>query len=68
VTSHEINVPPRSKSIGVKEFLTVTALSAHSIFEGLAIGLESKPDAVWQLFAGNSCKKFTMVSKQHRGL
>jgi len=52
----------------VKEFLTVTALSAHSIFEGLAIGLESKPDAVWQLFAGNSCKKFTMVSKQHRGL
>ena len=41
------------KSSGLRDFLTVLALSCHAIFEGLAIGLEDEADAVWTLFAGN---------------
>ena len=30
----------------------VVALSLHSVFEGLAIGLEESSKDVWKLFAG----------------
>jgi zinc transporter ZupT len=39
-------------SISVRDFVTIAALSFHSIFEGLAIGLETTNDDVWQLFGG----------------
>jgi len=33
--------------------VTIAALSFHSIFEGLAIGLETSTADVWQLFGGD---------------
>ena len=54
--SHQENCVTASGSgrkIAVRDFFTVLALSFHSVFEGLAIGLENKSD-VWLLFAGES--------------
>ena len=36
----------------LNDFLTVLALSFHSVFEGLAVGLETEPHNIWILFAG----------------
>ena len=36
----------------LRDFITVLSLSFHSIFEGLAVGLESTTGNVWKLFAG----------------
>ena len=44
-----------------REFLTVLALSFHSVFEGLAIGLEASAPRVWILWAGNRVKWLNMV-------
>ena len=44
--------PTLSNTFSVKDFLTVLALSCHTIFEGLAIGLEKHTEEVWALFAG----------------
>ena len=41
------------RKIALRDFFTVLALSFHSVFEGLAIGLEDKSD-VWLLFAGEN--------------
>ena len=38
---------------GLRDLVTVLALSFHSIFEGLAVGLETSVENVWKLFAGN---------------
>ncbi|XP_075215363.1 zinc transporter ZIP3-like [Lycorma delicatula] len=55
--------PPRSdnaifftKGSG-KNFLLIFALSIHEGFEGLAIGLESQPDAVWYMIVGVGAHK-----------
>ena len=45
----------------MRDFLTVLALSFHSIFEGLAVGLESSVENVWKLFAGNIYTSATSV-------
>ncbi len=39
-------------SCSVRSFVTISALSLHSIFEGLAVGLEPTSEDVWQLFGG----------------
>ncbi len=39
---------------GLRDFVTVVALSFHAIMEGVAVGLEPDEDNVWQLFAGDS--------------
>ena len=44
-------------SISVRDFVTIAALSFHSIFEGLAIGLEGSTEDVWQLFGGKICRR-----------
>ena len=36
----------------LRDFVTVLSLSFHSIFEGLAVGLETSTESVWKLFAG----------------
>lgn len=36
--------------VSVRSFLVVLALSVHSIFEGMAIGLEETKSGVWSLF------------------
>ena len=36
----------------LRDFVTVLSLSFHSIFEGLAVGLETSTENVWKLFAG----------------
>ena len=38
----------------LRDFITVLALSFHSIFEGLAVGLETNTYNVWKLFAGKN--------------
>ena len=60
--SHQENCVTASGSgrkIAVRDFFTVLALSFHSVFEGLAIGLENKSD-VWLLFAGEKCFKIML--------
>ena len=42
--------------IALRDFFTVLALSFHSVFEGLAIGLEKKSD-IWILFLGKNIRK-----------
>lgn len=42
----------KSPSRSWKELLTVLALSVHTIFEGLAVGLASSEPDVWILLAG----------------
>ena len=36
----------------IRDFITVLALSFHSVFEGLAVGLGEDTSDVWQLFGG----------------
>ena len=52
----EMEVTERSavKKVFLRDFLAVLALSIHSIFEGLAIGLELRSEDVWLLFAGEN--------------
>ena len=47
------NCGTRMCSISVRDFVTIAALSFHSIFEGLAVGLETTTEDVWQLFGGS---------------
>ena len=44
---------PFTKS-ALKDFFTVLALSFHSVFEGLAVGLETESKHIWMLFAGTT--------------
>lgn len=47
---------PKSKmcSVSIRDFMTIAALSFHSVFEGLAVGLEPTSEDVWQLFGGKN--------------
>ena len=56
--SHGLGPPPlgdlakqKSLTAAIRGFLLVMALSFHSIFEGMAIGLQSTVNDVWFLFA-----------------
>ncbi|KAM8794864.1 S39A3 protein, partial [Eudromia elegans] len=50
--SHGLNVQELSRSGPLRLFSLVFALSAHSIFEGLALGLQEEGDKVMGLFLG----------------
>lgn len=50
--SHGLNVHELSRSSPLRLFSLVFALSAHSIFEGLALGLQEEGDKVMSLFLG----------------
>uniref|UniRef100_A0A8D0GPE1 Zinc transporter ZIP3 n=1 Tax=Sphenodon punctatus TaxID=8508 RepID=A0A8D0GPE1_SPHPU len=50
--SHGLNVQELSQSSPLRLFSLVFALSAHSIFEGLALGLQEEGDKVMSLFLG----------------
>ncbi|XP_063770356.1 zinc transporter ZIP3 [Pseudophryne corroboree] len=50
--SHSLNIHELSKSSPLRLFSLVFALSAHSIFEGLALGLQEQGDKVLSLFIG----------------
>ena len=45
------------RKIALRDFFTVLALSFHSVFEGLAIGLEPTSEDVLLLFAGKTILK-----------
>ncbi|KAK0095622.1 hypothetical protein PV326_007825 [Microctonus aethiopoides] len=45
----------------LRGLLIVLGLSVHECFEGLAIGLESSPDAVWYMFAAVAAHKFVIA-------
>ncbi|XP_074160434.1 zinc transporter ZIP3 [Sminthopsis crassicaudata] len=49
---HGLNVQELSRSSPLRLFSLVFALSAHSIFEGLALGLQEEGDKVMSLFVG----------------
>ncbi|XP_015260984.1 PREDICTED: zinc transporter ZIP3 [Gekko japonicus] len=49
---HGLNVQELSRSSPLRLFSLVFALSAHSIFEGLALGLQEEGDKVVSLFLG----------------
>merc|ERR1712241_537543 len=49
-----------AKSIKLKDFFTILALSLHSLFEGLAIGLEESIDDVWTFFIAIASHKFVV--------
>ena len=42
----------------LRDFVTVLALSLHSVFEGLVVGLESTAEGVWTLFGAIAAHKF----------
>ncbi|KAH0625991.1 hypothetical protein JD844_034390 [Phrynosoma platyrhinos] len=50
--SHGLNVQELSRSGPMRLFSLVFALSAHSVFEGLALGLQEEGDRVVSLFLG----------------
>ncbi|XP_053321163.1 zinc transporter ZIP3 [Spea bombifrons] len=50
--SHSLNIQELSKSSPLRLFSLVFALSAHSVFEGLALGLQEEGDKVLSLFIG----------------
>ncbi|XP_019393846.1 PREDICTED: zinc transporter ZIP3 [Crocodylus porosus] len=50
--SHGLNIQELSRSRPLRLFSLVFALSAHSIFEGLALGLQEEGDKVMSLFLG----------------
>ncbi|XP_053157263.1 zinc transporter ZIP3 [Hemicordylus capensis] len=50
--SHALSVQELSRSNPLRLFSLVFALSAHSIFEGLALGLQEEGDRVMSLFLG----------------
>ncbi|XP_042336254.1 zinc transporter ZIP3 [Sceloporus undulatus] len=50
--SHGLNVQELSRSGPLRLFSLVFALSAHSVFEGLALGLQEEGDRVIGLFLG----------------
>ncbi|KYO39389.1 zinc transporter ZIP3 [Alligator mississippiensis] len=50
--SHGLNIQELSRSSPLRLFSLVFALSAHSIFEGLALGLQEEGDKVMSLFLG----------------
>lgn len=50
--SHGLNIQELSTSSPLRLFSLVFALSAHSIFEGLALGLQEEGDKVLSLFIG----------------
>jgi len=45
----------------VRGLLVVVALSVHSLFEGMAVGLEDTPGGVWQLFLAISVHSIAVV-------
>lgn len=45
----------------IRGFLLILALSLHALFEGLAIGLESSPRAVWYMFGAVSAHKMVIA-------
>ncbi|XP_060088505.1 zinc transporter ZIP3 [Heteronotia binoei] len=50
--SHSLSIQELSRSSPLRLFSLVFALSAHSIFEGLALGLQEEGDKVVSLFLG----------------
>uniref|UniRef100_A0A182RTF0 Uncharacterized protein n=1 Tax=Anopheles funestus TaxID=62324 RepID=A0A182RTF0_ANOFN len=61
-----IDVPappaPMSSTNGpLRGLLIVLALSIHELFEGLAVGLERSPSAVWLLFGAVASHKFVIA-------
>jgi len=55
------HLPSGSSSSPLRDFFTVLALSFHSVFEGLAVGLEKDANDVWALFAAIAAHKFVIV-------
>uniref|UniRef100_A0A182N2D6 Zinc/iron transporter n=1 Tax=Anopheles dirus TaxID=7168 RepID=A0A182N2D6_9DIPT len=54
--------PPASSANGpLRGLLIVLALSIHELFEGLAVGLERSPSAVWLLFGAVASHKFVIA-------
>ena len=53
--------PFSCSNVSSKNVLTVLALSFHSIFEAMAIGLESSIYGVWKVFAAIAIHKFVIT-------
>uniref|UniRef100_A0A8D8TWP2 Zinc transporter ZIP1 n=1 Tax=Cacopsylla melanoneura TaxID=428564 RepID=A0A8D8TWP2_9HEMI len=49
------------RSISLRNFLIVMALSVHEMFEGLAVGLEQVSAQVWYLLLAVACHKFVIA-------
>ena len=45
----------------IRDLLTIFALSLHSLFEGLAIGVGKNSKDVWTLFAGTVRNQFGIL-------
>uniref|UniRef100_A0A1S4H5Z9 Uncharacterized protein n=1 Tax=Anopheles gambiae TaxID=7165 RepID=A0A1S4H5Z9_ANOGA len=57
-----VPVPPAPSANGpLRGLLIVLALSIHELFEGLAVGLERSPSAVWLLFGAVASHKFVIA-------
>uniref|UniRef100_A0A182LU57 Uncharacterized protein n=1 Tax=Anopheles culicifacies TaxID=139723 RepID=A0A182LU57_9DIPT len=54
-------VPVSSANGPLRGLLIVLALSIHELFEGLAVGLERSPSAVWLLFGAVASHKFVIA-------
>jgi len=56
-----VTAPKGGRKIALRDFFTVLALSFHSVFEGLAIGLEPTTDHVILLFAAIASHKYIIA-------
>merc|ERR1712038_231720 len=56
--SPDLLVSKTGENSSLREFFTILALSVHSVFEGLAVGLEESKEDVWKLFTAIACHKF----------
>ncbi|XP_053677400.1 zinc transporter ZIP1-like [Anopheles nili] len=52
---------PQANNGPLRGLLIVLALSIHELFEGLAVGLERSPSAVWLLFGAVASHKFVIA-------
>uniref|UniRef100_A0A2M4A675 Putative zinc transporter zip1-like isoform x2 n=1 Tax=Anopheles triannulatus TaxID=58253 RepID=A0A2M4A675_9DIPT len=59
-TGTDTTAAPVSSS-SLRGLLIVLALSIHELFEGLAVGLERSPSAVWLLFGAVASHKFVIA-------
>lgn len=55
------SVDPNDVRGMMRGLVAVLALSVHSIFEGLAVGLEESPTNVWYMFLAIASHKFVVV-------
>ncbi|KAH9525514.1 hypothetical protein Btru_001600 [Bulinus truncatus] len=58
IVTLQVKVEIRSKTpTGIRAYLLLVALSFHTVFDGLAVGLQKEASEIWQIFAAIALHK-----------